>query len=428
MSEPVKTLLQSAFVFSPSCPSSGTPGEGWGEGRPQPDAAVVFQRDRIIAIGDARQLHKEHPDAHRIDLGNSILLPGLINPHTHLELSNCSHEPACSSFPDWIVSLPSRIGPDRDFASATQSGIDQCVRFGITTVGDISQQMDITRPILARSPLRAVSYGEVLGLSAMKFRFNELLPRAVDRSHATERLHIGLTPHSPYTIDLPSFKECLEMARKLKLHLATHLAELPYEEEFLTRQSGPMRELYERLGKWTEPVETFDGSPIRFAHAIGLLDYPTLLAHVNYGNDQELELLARGNASVVYCPRTHRYFGHPPHRFREMLARGVNVAVGTDSCASSPNLNVLDDLRLVHEIAPEIPAEKLFGLITTNAARALSLEDQAGSLSPGKGADFTIFPTANGQLDQLLESRILPRETWIGGRRINPSENPASPG
>jgi aminodeoxyfutalosine deaminase len=252
----------------------------------------------------------------------------------------------------------------------------------------------------------------------MKFRYSELLPRAIDRAHATERLHIGLSPHSPYTIDLPSFVECLKTAREMKLRLATHLAELPYEQEFLTQQSGPLRELYERLGKWEDPVETFNGSSLRFAHAIGLLDYPTLLAHVNYCTDQELDLLARGNASVVYCPRTHRYFGHPPHRFREILQRGINVALGTDSCASSPDLNLLDDLRLVHETAPEIPTEKLFELVTVNAARALELEDQVGSLESGKRADFAVFPAGSGRLLDLLESRVLPRQTWIAGRRV----------
>jgi cytosine/adenosine deaminase-related metal-dependent hydrolase len=414
LSDSTKTLLQAAFAFTQSSVL--------------PDAGVVFQNGVILNVGKEAALRTKHPDADVIDAGDSILLPGLINAHTHLELSNCSHDPPCSSFPDWIVSLPKRIGPDRNFASATQGGIDQCMRFGVTTIGDISQQTHITRQILAQSPLCAVSYGEVLGLSTMKSRYAELLSMALDCSHATARLHIGLTPHSPYTIDLPSFRLCLQIAQQARLRLATHLAELPYEEEFLRHQAGPLRELYERLGKWEDPVQTFDGPPIRFAHEIGLLDYPTLLAHVNYCTDEELELLARGNASVVYCPRTHRYFGHPPHRFRDMLAHGINVALGTDSCASSPDLNLLDELRLVHQISPEIPAEKLFELITLNAARALLLEDEVGSLTPGKRADFTIFPAGSGNLVGLLESQALPREIWISGQRINPSDNPVSTG
>src|SRR5207253_5134070 len=137
------------------------------------------------------------------------------------------------------------------------------------------------------------------------------------------------------------YRRCLAAAKYFGLTLATHLAETPHEEEFLASHAGPFRELWEFLGAWDEQVPTFAGGPIRYAQSLGLLDYPTLLAHVNYCDDAELALLARGRASVVYCPRTHAFFGHPPHRWREMLSRGINVAIGTDSCASSPDLNLL---------------------------------------------------------------------------------------
>src|SRR5205823_6508560 len=118
------------------------------------------------------------------------------------------------------------------------------------------------------------------------------------------------------------------------LPLAIHLAEIPEEREFLRSHTGPLREMWQRLGHWEDFPGTFAGSPVAFAKMLGLLDYPTLLAHVNDCDDDDLALLARGKASVVYCPRTHRYFERPPHRWREMLAAGINVTIGTDSCAS----------------------------------------------------------------------------------------------
>src|SRR5205085_4235604 len=134
------------------------------------------------------------------------------------------------------------------------------------------------------------------------------------------------------------------------------------------------------------------------------LNYPTLLAHVNYCDDDELALLARGRASVVYCPRTHRYFDHPPHRWRDMLAAGINVAVGTDSCASSPHMNLVDELRLLHQIAPEVPPQDLWQMATIRAAKALQMDPQVGSISPGKLADLVAFPaTADDPLCDLLE-------------------------
>ena len=115
---------------------------------------------------------------------------------------------------------------------------------------------------------------------------------------------------------------------------------------------------------------------------LGYLAYPkTLLAHVNYCEDDELQLLANGRASVVYCPRTHAYFGHPPHRWREMLAMGINVAVGTDSRGSSPNLNLVDDLRLLHRLAPEVSPERIWEMGTTHSATAIGCAESCGTLA-----------------------------------------------
>jgi cytosine/adenosine deaminase-related metal-dependent hydrolase len=165
-------------------------------------------------------------------------------------------------------------------------------------------------------------------------------------------------------------------------------------------------------------VPRFAGGPIRYARHLGLLDYPTLLAHVNYCDDDELQILAQGKSSVVYCPRTHKFFGHPPHRWREMLARGINVAVGTDSCASSPDLNVVDDLRLLHAIAPEVPPMQLWQMATLRAARAIN-SPNTGSIQSEKQANFTLFPCKTSDpLREILEQDIRPSGLWIAGREF----------
>jgi cytosine/adenosine deaminase-related metal-dependent hydrolase len=179
------------------------------------------------------------------------------------------------------------------------------------------------------------------------------------------------------------------------------------------------RDLWDTLGHWADPVDTHPGSPIQFAQAVGLLDYPTLLAHVNYCPDDDLARLAAGRASVVYCPRTHAYFGHPPHRFRDMVRAGVNVAIGTDSCASSPDLNPLDDVRLVHRLYPELPPGYLVRLVTASAAQALQLQDSVGTLIPGKRADVIALPVrTNDPMRELLESDVRPDHVWIDGARV----------
>jgi cytosine/adenosine deaminase-related metal-dependent hydrolase len=294
------------------------------------------------------------------------------------------------------------------------------LRFGVTTVGDISRQCAITREVLARGPLRAVSYGEVLAMARRRGLLESRLAAAADESHCTGRIRVGVSPHAPYSVDVDGYRRCLEVARQGGLPLATHLAESSEEARFLSEHAGAFRRLWEQLGAWDDSVPRSIGGPVRLAHALGLLDYPgTLLAHVNYCDDNELDLLAGGRASVVYCPRTHAFFGHPPHRWRDMLARGVNVAVGTDSCASSPDLNLVDDLRVLRRLAPELPAHEIWELATMSAARALNMAGEIGSVSVGKWADVVAFPAiADDPLDAILREHVLPTALWIAGDQV----------
>src|SRR5688500_5757739 len=390
-------------------------------------AAVVVARGRIADVGDAREMSRAYRDADPVDLGRAVVLPGLVNAHTHLELSTCCcGDPPTGGFADWIAGLRARMGVDENgrtleqvVTDAVAIGVEQCRHLGVTTVGDITQQGHHTRPLLRDAQLRCVSYGEALGLALHRPRYEELLARALDDSQASETLRIGLTPHAPYTVDLDGYRQCLEIARQRNLPLATHLAETPDEAEFLRHHTGPFRQIWERLGRWAEPVPTFGGEPIEFAHSIGLLAYPTLLAHVNYCDDAGLDLLSRGRASVVYCPRTHAYFGHPPHRWREMLARGITVAVGTDSCASAPDLNLVDDLRLLHRLAPDADPHLLWEMATVRAARAVGMEAEDGTLSPGKAADCTVFSVQSADpLREVLRPDVLPQQVWVAGERV----------
>jgi cytosine/adenosine deaminase-related metal-dependent hydrolase len=264
--------------------------------------------------------------------------------------------------------------------------------------------------------LRVVSYGEIQAMAQRRNLLEERFNNAVDCASESQWLRVGVTPHAPYTVEPEGYRKCLQFARSTGRPIATHLAETPEEAEFLAAGTGEFRRLWE-LGvmAWDEHVPTFAGGPIRFAEEVGLLSYPTLLAHVNYCDDDELAVLARGAASVVYCPRTHAYFEHRPHRWREMLAAGINVAVGTDSRASSPDLNLVDELRLLRQIAPDIPAIELWSMATTRAAKAIGLLS-VGSIASGKAADFAVF-SARGDdpLEAILQQLMLPSHVYVAG-------------
>jgi cytosine/adenosine deaminase-related metal-dependent hydrolase len=387
-------------------------------GPPVRDAAVVIDAGTIVGFGSAAAIRRAFPSGEDLDLGSAVILPGLVNAHTHLELSHLTPVPKPAGFVDWLLGLMQRapaggVSP----ADAVKRGIEQSLRFGVTSVGDISAMPGITRPFLAASPLAGVSYGEVRAMAKRRGFLDERLAAAV-APVADGRIVAGISPHAPYSIETHGYQRCLDAAIAAGLPLTTHLAESKDEAEFLADQTGPFRELWAVLDAWDDAVPRSVGGPIRFARDLGLLDYPTSLAHVNYCDDEELELLARGRASVVYCPRTHDYFGHPPHRWRDMLARGINVAIGTDSCASSPDLNLVDDLRLLHRIAPEIPVASLWELATTRAARAVG--SNAGTINIGRAADLVAFEiSGDDPLREVLESDRLPVRVWAAGGRLD---------
>ncbi len=408
-------ILRAGWVVSVSAP-------------PLREGAVVIDGGRIAAVGPASDLAGAYPAARLVDLPDAILIPGLVNPHTHLELSG--HEAGDTpggSFTDWIVSIAPRMRQSDEsievvVTDATRRGIEQCLRFGVTTVGDITRHIAITRPILADSPLRSVSFGEALGLAAARPRFEAALAAAADETFARGRLRVGISPHAPYTVDLDGYRQCVELARRRRLPLATHLAETCDETAFLVDHSGPFREVWQRLGTWAEGVTTYPGRPIRFAAAVGLLDLPAVLAHVNDCDESELDLLSRGRAGVVHCPRTHRYFGRPPHPWREMLDRGINVALGTDSCASSPDLDLMAEARVLFSQAPDTPPARILEMITLRGAKMLGMQSEIGSLEAGKRADIGAWiapgPTDDPIRALLATDAALPAAVWIDGDRV----------
>ena len=409
-----KTLLLAEWV-APMDPSGPSLIHG---------GAVAFEEDGIIEVGEARTIRWRHPDAEVFDAGEALVLPGLVNAHTHLELSDLSRdEDRPAHFVEWIKQMRARSKSprtDADIESATRFGIEESLRFGVTTVGDISQRPDLTRKVLSSSRLRAVSYGEVIAFGKLLEQAESVVRRASDRSHESKRVRVGISPHAPYTVDESVYRDCLALSERFGYPLATHLAESPDEAEFLADHAGPFRTLWDSIALWSAPRNKHAGGPVHYAHLLGLLHTQrTLLAHVNYCSDADLERLAQGRASVAYCPRTHEYFGHPPHRWREMLARAVNVAVGTDSRASSPDLNLVEDLRLIHRQTPEVEPHVLWSLATVRAARAIGMDSLVGTLAPGKSADLVVFPTSTDDpLREVLESGVLPALVFASGAQF----------
>ena len=377
---------------------------------------LLIEAGKVAAIESARG----RLPAGGVDLGQVVLLPGTINAHTHLELSGLAGKIRYrGNFVTWLGEVTARRATgDSAVTAAVCEGADASLASGVTCVGDICYGNRAWRTLKSH-PIRAVCFAECLGIGRKRHDALTRLGRDMEGMAEDDGLRIGISPHAPYSVAEQVYRGCLDLARSNNWPLTTHLAETPDEATFVRHGAGSLHRFLTMLGIVDDSVSATGLSPVAYAERVGLLAHATLLAHVNYLDDEDLAMLEASRASVAYCPRSHRYFQHRGHRFIEMLAAGVNVCVGTDSLASSPTLSVLDELRLLRRCHPELPAATLLAMGTINGARALGWHDQIGSLSPGKWADAVAVPLdADGPddpVENVLRSELAPAATIVGG-------------
>ncbi len=364
------------------------------------------------------------------DLGEALLTPGLINAHAHLELSALAGRIRPSGLWTWLarlVKLRRQIERSAERQAARRAAED-ALACGVTCIADISRRGD-TWQILRELPMRTVCFTELITIARDAPRtpaeLDDHMASAAARTQGIPRLSLGVSPHAPYTVSCEHLSETAALARRRGLPLTTHWAETKEECRWLARGGGRLGALLWTLGAGGR-IRAPRRSPMAYADQAGLLDAASLLAHVNYMDDDDLATLAASRACVAYCPRSHRFFGHRGHRWRDMLDAGVLVCVGTDSLASLPpgsRLSMLDEMALLRDEAPELPAEVFWRMVTLNAATALGLDTETGSLAPGKAADLVAWPvtdaTASDPLADVIASRPDPTAVWVDGSEVS---------
>ncbi len=387
------------------------------------NGAIAIEEGRITAVGRAREISSDPPT---IDYEDAVICPGFVNAHTHLELSLLGGRVSPSpEFSDWLRQLNEAIGSELSQKEQTQGavrvGIEQSLSSGVTMVGDISRRPRWTRETFAQSLLRGVSLGEVIAIGNRRHLLTKRLEEAASTQWQSDRLRIGISPHAPYSVAPEAMQACARRAEGIGAALCIHLAETPEEERFTRSCEGPLAELLCALDVWDNSIQGSGCTPVVLAQQTGLLTRQSVVAHANYVDDNDIAIFAKTGASVAYCPRTHKAFGHAPHRFLDMLNAGVNVCIGTDSLASSPTLSILDELRFLHREYPDASADELVAMGTVRGVRALGFEDRAGSLAVGKYADLVVIPVegfqARGNWASILESGQPIEAVYISGER-----------
>jgi cytosine/adenosine deaminase-related metal-dependent hydrolase len=380
---------------------------------------VAVDRGRIVALG-----HRGASGAARdVELGDVAILPGLVNAHTHLELSYLREEvPPASQFVDWIRNIMARRRQHPDPRSgeildALDSAIHELRACGTAVIGDISNTLVSYEP-LAASELAAVMFYELI-------RFNVPDPQAFVTAAAAEiaalppsaRVRASLAAHAPYSVAPLVFRAIrAAVDRDAFTPCSVHLAESAEEVEFIMTGGGPWRALLEDVGAWNEAWKPPAVSPVQFLDDAGFLGSNVLAVHgVQMSLDDLGRLKARG-ATLVTCPRSNGHTGAGAPPIQAFYESGVRVAVGTDSLASAPDLNVFAELAIMRALAPEAAATSLLHSATLQGARALGFEADYGSIEPGKRAALiavTLTPEAD-DVEEYLVNGITPHQIrWL---------------
>ncbi|MFO1005200.1 MAG: amidohydrolase family protein [Planctomycetaceae bacterium] len=379
--------------------------EGWLEG-----GRVTVAGEYIAAVGGDRQPGE-------VDLGDQILLPGLVNAHTHLEFSRLAQPlPYDRTFASWIRNVVQwrRGESDADWQKAIQQGLAESTHAGVAAVGEISTrpwnaavmaggEERLAAPSEPRSP-QLVVFDEVLGLQP-DARTSQIADATRHVSHGRELAQSvvnglpgwlpGLSPHAPYSVSRELFADVVSLARESNCPVAMHLAETREELELLVSGTGPLADLFAEWGLWRAGQRAAFRSPREVLEQLLPLSR-VLIIHGNYLSAPELDLLAgRDQFSVVYCPRTHSYFQHDRYPLADLKRRGIRVALGTDSRASNPDLNMLSEVRHVAKLHPEVAPAKLIDMATRNGAEALGLGHRFGTIAPHKRAVFCVLPMSS---------------------------------
>lgn len=392
-------------------------------GPPIPDGAVVIRGRRIQAVGRWRELCAGRGP--KEDLGEVLLLPGLINAHCHLDYTHMAGQfPPPKLFSDWLksITMVKASWSRADYAASWITGARMLMETGVTTVADVEAAPELLPDLWDATPLRVVSFLEMIGLTGRrtpKQIVREALGKAATLRH--NRSSVGLSPHAPYSTTPDLLRLTARAARRKGCLVCTHVAESASEYEMFVHGRGQMFEWLRRSGR--DMSDCGRGSPVRRLEHAGMLAGNTIAIHANYLGKGDAAILGRRGASVAHCPRSHAYFGHQPFPLLTLLRAGVNVCLGTDSLATvlksrprSTELNLFEEMRVLAASQPTVSARTIVRLATVNGARALGLAGQAGVLSPGALADLIALPCAAKEGDWY--ETILEHHAKVGASMI----------
>lgn len=404
--------------------------------KPIRDGAVAIVNGHVAAVGRKRELLGAYEDQECRVFRDSVLMPGLVNAHTHLALTALQGLVPPVAFEQWLPQLVTAMKSwsHDDFAASAAVGAERMLEAGCTVIGDVVYGPESVAAA-ADNGLGGVYFWELLGIDA------DELPAVLERAEfpvvgggrCGMRTRCGLSPHSVYTAGPRLLQAVRETALELDVPFAIHVAESTAETRLLRDGDGPLAGTAARMAKGFKPPGT--GS-ITYLDRLGALDGATAV-HLCQCSPTEIPRLAATVRGIVTCPRSNRYLSNPIPRVDRFLRSGVPVGIGTDSVASNYDLDLMADVRCLHDAEPDIPVRTLVEMVTAMGAIAIGVEDRFGILEPGMEGDVAIFKIGRTEEPEAAVVRLAGRETvdavmasgvWrvLEGKVISPNTDAAA--
>ncbi|MEP3481994.1 MAG: amidohydrolase family protein [Fuerstiella sp.] len=391
---------------------------------------TVKANQRLTVVDGILQEVIDVPADERALIRPVALLPALVNAHTHLEFSNL---PAPltppSPFPDWIRSVVkyrgTDLGEEQQIQNAVNSGVAESLRLGTSIVGEIctsdTARISLTDALAARGDqqfnkqnMEAICFRELLGFTANRIADQQAVAAAFVEAFRQSRLEgqiakpavtAGLSPHAPYSVHPEIVQYSCELAQRSKLPVAMHLAETRDEVQFIESQTGRFVEFLDGINLWQPESLQGINCLSDYLAMIRQVDH-ALAIHGNYWNQQDLQLLGDcPNITTVYCVRTHRWFGHSNHPWKQIESAGGKLILGTDSRASNPDLSIWKELQTFCQLHPDESLVDRLPMVSTHAASAIGLSAESVNLKVGQPFKATVVTTpaeSESTLDQSL--------------------------
>jgi aminodeoxyfutalosine deaminase len=367
---------------------------------PISDGAVLVEDGRISSVGPLSDLGRENPDAEIRFFPNYVLIPGAVNAHAHLGFRR-KDRPEGGTFASWLSKLIERLPEKESWGTeAARDSAREAVEAGTTYMAESSPYGECL-PQLVASGMAGTVFAEFfpheIGTPEEAVEF--IVGKAGElREGLPERVNASVSVHSPYTVDPESSRLAAHRTRELGWNLAIHLSESPEEVEFVRYGTGGLADIFGR-NEWGG----VGVSPVRYAGDVELLAPDTIAAHLaTLDAEEDIEILVRTGVAVAHCPRSNEYLGCGVSPVPRMIERGIRVGMGTDGLWSSPSMNLFEETLFAVDLHGLDGATGL-KLATLSGARVFGIEDETGSIEPGKWADLALVETAVGNEDSERE-------------------------